>query len=109
MTHQTQTFTIADPRTFDGDPYEVAERAVAQAEALVKLSTQAVYDAWVMARNAELERQIVATGEPNATEFEQGIHGRKFADLITQFQEAQTTLAMLRRSAAFNPKGKLDG
>jgi hypothetical protein len=109
LTHQTKTFTITDPRDLDGDPYEVAAKAVAQAEALTMLTQNAVKDAFVMARNAEMERQILATGEPDAAAFEQGPHGRKFEAAIQALTEVITDMHLETRAAGFNPKGKLDG
>lgn len=107
MTISTKTFTIADPRTFDGDPFEVADRAAAQAEALASLLATSIHDAWVMARNAEMERQIIAGNDPDAAAFETGPHGKSFAAAEADVAKLVNKLSVLRKAAAFNPKGPL--
>ena len=105
---QIKQFSVADPRTFDGNPYEVAERAVAQAEAIGAIFAQSVDDAAVMARNAEMERQIVRDGEPDAQAFEDGPQGRKFKQTETEIKAINDRLVLLRRAAGFDPKAPLN-
>ena len=100
MTHMPKQFAVADPRTFDGDCYEVAERAVAQAEAIVALAAETVSDARIMARNAELERQP----EPDAAAWEDGAEGRRWANVARLLLAVQNDLIVLRRVAGYNPK-----
>ena len=109
MTHQTRTFTIADPRSFDGDPFEVADRAVAQAEGLAKLAHNAAKDAFVMARNAEMERELMRGDDPQPMEWEDGPHGRRFQEAMDRINDTITDLALLRKAAGFNPKTPLNG
>lgn len=107
MTHQTQTFSIADPRTFDGDPFEVADRAVAQAEGLAKLLERAIEDARVMARNAEMERELMRNDEPAPIRWEDGPHGKRFENIRDRAQASVRELGVLRKAAGFNPKRPL--
>lgn len=62
-----------------------------------------------MARNAEMERQIIAGGDPDAAAFETGPHGKAFKALVDDLSSVEQRLASLRRAAAFNPKAPLDG
>jgi hypothetical protein len=96
------TFVVADPRTFEGDPFEVAGRAVDQAGALATLLEQAVEDAYVMARNAELERQ--AAGEMDVSLFESGPQGRKFQGIEDALRTSVRELKILRTAASFDPR-----
>lgn len=100
MTHIPKQFAVADPRTFDGNPFEVADRAVAQTEAVVALAAETAIDARVMARNAELERQ----DDPNAVGWDEGAEGRRWATVLQLLDSAQSNLVILRRVASYNPK-----
>lgn len=100
---------MADPRTFDGDPYEVASRAVRQAEAVTRILATAVDGAHVMTRNAELERQLVVSGECDAIAYEDSAENRRWVRINEAVQQVQKDLAVLVKVAGFNPKGRLDG
>lgn len=104
MSHKLTTFVVTDPREFDGDPYEVAERATLQAESLLKLTIQAVEDAEVMARNADLEQQMDLGGEPDALSWATSAAGRRWKLVTDRLADAVPDLAVLRRFASFNPK-----
>jgi GrpB-like predicted nucleotidyltransferase (UPF0157 family) len=112
MKIKTQTITISDPREFDGDPYQVAERALGQAQALALLLEQAVEAAEIMSRNAELERTL-ATGDkdtdlsPIAKAWPQSPQGRTFHRVHTALPSIQVALGSLKRAAAFNPKSRI--
>lgn len=104
MTQNPTTFTITDPRTFDGDAFEVAGRAVAQLGALALIAEKSIEATKIMVRNAELERQcqrgedVDAPGWPNTPE------GRKWADVEASLAKLNTDLKVLQRAAAFNPR-----
>lgn len=104
MTEHTQTFTVVDPRTFDGDPYEVAERACQQAEATVRLAAKAAEWANIMARNAELSRQDEAGSGIDAEAWEDSVHGRKLANVHHELKQIEQELGRLATAAGFNPK-----
>lgn len=104
MPHQPTTFVVTDPREFDGDPYEVAERATLQAEALLNLTIQAVEDAEVMARNADLEQQMDLGGQPDASLWADSAAGKRWKAVSERLTGVVPDLGVLRRFAAFNPK-----
>lgn len=105
--HDTKSFTIADPRTFEGDPYEVAERACRQAAALARLTGGAIDSARVMARNAQMERDLAATGECDAPGYDESPEGKRFAAAREAATALEKNLAVLARAARFNPKAPL--
>lgn len=107
MSDRIQTFHIADARTFDGDPFEVAERAVRQASAVTKILTQTIADARLMARNAQLERELLTTGECDAPGYEDSPEARTFDALSESVAEVERKLGLLARSVAFNPRAPL--
>lgn len=104
MSTDPQKFVITDPRTFDGNPYEVAERAVEQVRALLHLVELSLAPTLLMARNAELERQIALGDEPDGAAWEQSAQAKNFNSVLTEIQNAQKRLALLRRVVAFDPK-----
>lgn len=104
---RTQTFAIADPRTFDGDPYEVAERAALQAAALGRLLRLTTETARLMVRNADLERQLALDGDCDAAAFEEGAVARKIDAVIEAASEAEKQLTLVARAAAYNPKARI--
>lgn len=108
MPEQMKTFTLVDPRTLDGDPFEVAERSVLQAAALAKLLEETIADAYVMARNAELERQIIAGESLDAEGYASSPQGRRLKALEETALAAATSLAALATAAGYNPKRPLN-
>jgi hypothetical protein len=104
MTHKTKRIVIADPRTFDGDPYEVAERAVLQAQGVVELLSECLASARLMVRNAELSRQIDLGGDPDAQAFEESAQGRRWEELEVSAGTLNSTLGVLAKTASYNPK-----
>lgn len=104
MTHEPKNFTITDPREFDGDPFEVADRAVAQLSALAGLTRDAVDAARLMARNAELERQCQRDEALDAPGWPDSAEGRRWQRVEDALEAVSTDLGVLRRVAAFNPK-----
>lgn len=97
---RTKSFIVVDPRSMDGDPYQVAERAAQQAQALVSLAIQATQDAEVMARNAEQERDI----DVNWEEHPQNI---QYENTLLELERAVVRLGRLAQAAGFNPKARL--
>lgn len=106
-TNKQQVFAVADARTFEGDPYEVAERAVKQVHGVLAIARTTLDGARVMVRNAELERQLALDGSCDAGAFEDGPHAKILDKIASDLHEAQRKLAMLSKAAAFNPKAKI--
>lgn len=104
--NQTQTTIVyTDPHYFDGDPYQVAEKAARQAGKLALLLDRALADADNLARNAALERckdepEMVAT----AAEWDESAHARQFAWARGEAQKIVRRLAVLSKAVSFNPK-----
>jgi hypothetical protein len=107
MSESQQTITYTDPRFFDGEPFEVAEKAVRQAEEAVELSQRALNDAEVMARNAELERQLIVGDECDASTWPTSAQGRQYATIRERVEKNRRILALLRQAAAFNPRARV--
>jgi hypothetical protein len=102
MSQEAQKFVIADPRTFDGTPYEVAGRSVAQLRGLVKLIELSTPAAEAMVRNAQMSREIEENVAP--TPWERTPQGRVFMKLRTQTEETIKALDALERAASYDPK-----
>lgn len=109
----TRTITIVDPREFDGDPYQVAERAVAQIKALILLTAENLDAVDKMARNAELER-LLSAGTNDAAELRrlalawpESPQGRKLSNILERLEESYGELNTLERAVAYNPKARV--
>ena len=99
---------MTDPRTFDGDPFEVAQRAAIQAEAVAQILTKCVADAALMARNAQAERDLLRTGGCDMAGYADTAEGRRFASIHERITSAQSDLSILARAVGFNPKRPLN-
>lgn len=107
--HEPFTFTVIDPRDLDGDPYEVAERAVLQAAALARLLLISTQTAHLMARNAELERQLRADGSCDAEAYDTSPQGLKFARVYEATKDSEKALKALALAAGYNPNSPIGG
>jgi hypothetical protein len=103
----TRTIFVIDPRTLDGNPYEVAQNAVLQAAGTAEILIEAVRDARVMARNAAMERGLVLNDEPDAPGWEAGPEAKRYDAILDQLGGNVKTLKQLARAAAFDPKAPL--
>lgn len=102
MTH----FTVVDPGTFDGDPFEVAERAVRQAGAVAEVLVQTLEGTLIMARNAELERQLIANDECSVLAWENSAQARKLDAALEDAERVVKDCKLLAQAAGFNPKAR---
>lgn len=107
-----QVAIVIDPRDFDGDPYQVAQRAVAQARALATILAENLDAVSKMARNAELER-LLAVGGLTADElrvkahaWDDGPQGRSLTELSESAQTIAKRLAVLEKAVSYNPKSR---
>lgn len=101
---EPSTFVVADARTFDGDPYEVAERAIRQARAVQEIYLHCLTGAELMARNAEMERNLYHSDDPKAAEWEASPQGKRFQQLKDAAESHAKVLVLLEKAASFNPK-----
>ena len=104
MTQEPKSFTVVDPRTFDGDPFEVGERACKQAEAVARVLAGVTETANIMARNAEMERKLYANEDADAAGWDESPYGRRFARAAAAVREVERELSVLGKAAGFNPK-----
>lgn len=104
MTNDPQKFVVTDPRTFDGNAYEVGARGIAQLRALHRLVELSLGPAELMARNAYMERQMALGQEPDAAGWPDSPQGRIFTRLRRQTTDAIQALTSLERAVAFDPK-----
>lgn len=105
--NEDYTVVLTNPADYDGDPFEVAQRSVKQAVAMARVYVAATESARLMARNAELERQLMRDGSCDAVAWEESAEGKRYAKLIEQGKAHIRTLEILERVAGFNPKAKL--
>jgi hypothetical protein len=103
MTQNHKSFTVVDPRSMDGNPYDVAERAALQAGALAHLLAQIIQESRLMIRNAELSRQMALEEEPDPTAWENGPQSRKLSEAYRMVLEAGEKLNALARAASYDP------
>lgn len=104
MTHEPKTFTVADPRSFDGDPFEVAERACKQPEAVARILSHVAETANLMARNAQMERNLLDGDDAKASDWDESIHGKRFAAACEKARQLEKEFRLLGQAAGFNPK-----
>lgn len=106
MPQADQHFSVTDPRRFDGDPYDVARRACEQAKAVARILAECVNSASVMARNAQLERNLYESkGEDaGAKDWEDSPQARSFGRLHKEIKGYERTLASLSAAASYNPR-----
>ncbi len=104
MPHTAKTFTVVDPTSLDGDCFEVAERALRQSAAVADVLLSTLPGARAMARNADMERQLYATGECDAAEFEDTAQARRLDAVAVAVRDAEAALGGLATAAGYNPR-----
>jgi putative heme iron utilization protein len=104
MPHEPKHFVVTDPTGYDGDPFEVAERAVRHAGATAAIYRNALLAAKPMVRNAEMDRQIHATGAADAEAFDESALAKRLDALVAEAEAAVRTCTLLSRAAGFDPK-----
>jgi hypothetical protein len=104
----TKSFVVQDPREFDGDPYQVAERAIRQLRGVLEVAETLVDPTNLMLRNAELERQLALGNKlvNPAAEWPESPQGRAFAKIADEVTLCRARLQSLEKAAAYNPKAR---
>lgn len=102
--YQPTEVIFTDPRDQDGNPYEVAAFAIAQAEGILTIYRQALDAAYLMARNAHMERNLAQRKPPAGDGYATTAEGRKFIGLENAAADSKTALDVLRTAASFDPK-----
>jgi len=104
MIHEPQYFSVIDPRTMAGDPYEVAGRSVRQIQGMLEL-TATMRDATErMLRNAHMERELSLRGKPDADGWEESAQKRALDAVFDELSAQVGRLELLEKAAAFDPK-----
>lgn len=101
MTHNPKVLVVTDPRTFDGTPYAVADRAVAQITGLVKLTLDVMPETRKMVLNADLSRQMDIGEEPDA---KASVLNVKLKEIEKELAEIRKRLETIHRAAGYDPK-----
>lgn len=106
MPKQEKTvFVVVDPRTFDGNPYDVASRACLQAQSVARVLAECIDSTAIVARNAQLERNLHETPkDARAGEWEDSPQSRQFNKLYAEAKKIEQQLDTLRKAASFDPK-----
>jgi hypothetical protein len=104
LTQNLHSFSVADPRTFEGNPYEVADRGVAQCDGLALILNEQLDLAARMARNAAMTRALEAGDELSAQEWENTAEGRRWRAVQASGKALKGDLRVLRELARFDPK-----
>ncbi len=103
MPKSQTTYVYVDPRFLEGSPYEVAGKAIEQAERAAELLDTALTDANVLARNAELQRQLDTTQTCSAERWDAGLQARILTGFKAALAEHGTKLSAAKRAASFDP------
>jgi hypothetical protein len=104
LSHTARSFTITDPRTFDGNPFEVAQRSALQSAAIAKLLGGTFEGVRLMVRNAELERQLQSGEQPDPKQWEDGPQGTALTKMADDVSSLTKKLEAVARAAGFDPK-----
>lgn len=104
MTHDPVSVVVTDPRTFDGDPYEVAGRSVRQFAGMVMLLRGMIGPMERMVRNSEMERAFDFGNIPEPTDWTGSPLERKIRQIETTLTDISGVLGQIERAAEFAPK-----
>jgi hypothetical protein len=98
-----EDFRYTDPRSLDGDVFSVTHATFLQAHAVGDLYAAAIDDAAVFARNAEMERQLLAGGEPDGAGFGTTPLGARMEAVSKLAGSVQQALGRTAMAAAYDP------
>ena len=95
---------VADPREFEGDPYEVAERAVAQLSGLADVLRTHLDTVEMLVLNAYMERQNDTKNPIDAAAWYDTAEYRNWQNVIAAADTLEHKLQAAQGAAAYNPK-----
>lgn len=78
-----------------------------QAQGIARALSEALEGARLMARNAEMERDLTRTGECDAPAFDASAQGKKYASASEAVSEVEKALSVLVLAAGYDPKQPL--
>lgn len=102
--YQPIEIVFVDAREFDGDPYEVAGQAIAMADGILQVGERAIEVADLMARNAEMERNMALGNPPAGDKWPETPQGKLWVGVAQRVEELRKRLRTLRAAAEFDPK-----
>lgn len=102
--YQPIEIVFVDARNFDGDPYEVAGQAVAMADGILQVGERAIEVANLMARNAEMERNMALGQPPAGDEWPNTPQGKLWTGVEQRVEELRKRLRTLKAAAEYDPK-----
>lgn len=102
MSHQT--FTVTDPRNFDGDPFDVAVRGVAQLKGVLDIASSLTHATMMMARNAEMERNMLNGEAAGVARWDDSAQGKQWAQIESELSGLIKRAQTLQRAAGFDPR-----
>jgi hypothetical protein len=102
--YQPMNVTFVDAREFDGDPYEVAGQAVAMADGILQVAERAIEVGNLMARNAEMERNMALGQPPAGDEWPDTPQGKLWKGVEGRTNELRKRLRTLKAAAEYDPK-----
>lgn len=102
--YETKSIAVADPRTFDGDPFTVAARAAAQVAALIELSAAQAEIANMMHRNSFMEAILQAGDELSPSAWDNSPYRNKWQDVEHDLKALQRKVEALGAAAGYDPK-----
>jgi hypothetical protein len=99
---------VQDPRLYDGDCYQVAERAIQQLRGVIAEAEKLMGPTVLMIRNADLERTLALGNSLGdvAAEWPESPQGRKLTKIEEDLAGIRTSLELLQRAASYNPKAR---
>lgn len=103
MHPEVQDFRYHDPRRLPGDPFQVAEATFKQALAVGELYKRALHDAFIFARNAEMERQLLAGDDPDGAGFSRTSLGNQIGCTRIELTRLQSKVRFAAKAAAYDP------
>lgn len=103
-----QDFRYHDPRQLEGTPYEVAGAAFSQALSVGKLYQRALEDAFILARNAEMERNLQAGLAPDGAGFPDTALGCRMTATKDDFKRIQRMVTGEQSAACYDPSAEVE-
>ena len=104
----TSTFTITDARDIDGTPYEAARAAFDNVFAMLDGTLECLQVAYILALNAELQRQNDTGQAMNAAAFPDSALAKRLAAIKGDVSSAMSAVEVLSRAASHDPNGRID-
>lgn len=103
-----KNLVVLDPRTFDGDPYQVAVRSIQQLIALLDVLGENLDTSALMVRNADLEKELALgnkLGDAGKLWHDSPL-GRQLLIISKQLEDSKRRLGSIEKAVGFDPKAR---